>query len=152
GKLKGEAIYPRSTILSEHTLVVIPKNIHPGEREIVYAFVQFLWSDPAQRLFVKNGFRSVKTELNDENPHFGHIPDLFSIQDFGGEMVKLSLDGHPSDFGTQIELNEMGSFTKVRGRRSDVAWIGANGWAGGPPGRTWLGYLRYCPKRPPERW
>ena len=48
------------------------------------AFVQFLWSDEAQRLFVKHGFRSVFEPLNAESPSFGRIADLFSIDDFGG--------------------------------------------------------------------
>jgi sulfate transport system substrate-binding protein len=84
GKLKGDIIYPRSTILSEHTLVVIPRHIRPAERQLVDAFVQFLWSDRAQRLFVENGFRSVQPQLNAENPRFARIPDLFSIDDLGG--------------------------------------------------------------------
>jgi ABC-type sulfate transport system substrate-binding protein len=51
---------------------------------IVAEYVEFLWSDRAQRLFVEHGFRSVKPELNKENDTFGHIPDLFTIRDFGG--------------------------------------------------------------------
>jgi sulfate transport system substrate-binding protein len=84
GKLKGEIIYPRSTIESEHTLVLLRRNIAPHEREVVEAFLEFLWSDKAQRLFVENGFRSIKPQLNEANPNFGKISDLFSINDFGG--------------------------------------------------------------------
>jgi sulfate transport system substrate-binding protein len=84
GKLQGEIIYPRSTIMSEHTLVVVSKNIDAAERPVVDAFVQFLWSDEAQRLFVKHGFRSVYEPLNAESPSFGRLADLFSIDDFGG--------------------------------------------------------------------
>ena len=84
GKLKGEIIYPASTIESEHTLVVVNRNIAPEERKVVEAFVEFLWSERAQRLFVQNGFRSVDPQINESNPHFGKIADLFSIRDFGG--------------------------------------------------------------------
>jgi sulfate transport system substrate-binding protein len=84
GRLKGEIVYPHSTIESEHTLVVIRRNVAPRERQVVEAFIEFLWSEKAQRLFVENGFRSVKMQLNEANPHFGKIPDLFSIDDFGG--------------------------------------------------------------------
>jgi sulfate/thiosulfate transport system substrate-binding protein len=84
GRLKGEIIYPRRTILAEHTLLKLPRNIEPAEREVVDAFVRFLWSDTAQRLFVEHGFRSVRDALNAANPGFGRIEDLFSIQDFGG--------------------------------------------------------------------
>ena len=56
----------------------------PGERQIVDAFRDFLWSEQAQRIFVQYGFRSVHEPLNAGNPEFGHIPDLFTIADFGG--------------------------------------------------------------------
>ena len=84
GKLKGEIVYPRSTIESEHTLVVLNRNVAPEEQRVVDAFVEFLWSEKAQRLFVQNGFRSIEPKLNLDNPHFGQIADLFSIRDFGG--------------------------------------------------------------------
>jgi sulfate transport system substrate-binding protein len=84
GKLKGEIIYPQSTIQSEHTLVLVGRNIQAQERELIQAFADFLWSERAQRIFVKYGFRSVQEPLNNENPDFGSIPDLFSIEDFGG--------------------------------------------------------------------
>jgi sulfate/thiosulfate transport system substrate-binding protein len=84
GKLKGEVVYPRSTILSEHTLVVVDRNVSPEERRVVDAFVEFLWSEKGQRLFVENGFRSVEERLNASNPAFGKIADPFLIKDFGG--------------------------------------------------------------------
>jgi sulfate transport system substrate-binding protein len=84
GKLLGEIVYPRSTIRSEHTLVVINRNVQGSERELVQAFVEFLWSEKAQRIFVEHGFRSVNESLNAGNPRFGKIEDLFSIEDMGG--------------------------------------------------------------------
>jgi sulfate/thiosulfate transport system substrate-binding protein len=84
GKLKGEIVYPRSTILSEHTLVIVDRNISPEERRIVDAFAEFLWSEKGQRLFVESGFRSVNEELNAHNPVFGKIADPFLVKDFGG--------------------------------------------------------------------
>ncbi len=78
-----EIVYPPSTVQSEHTLVVVDRNVEPGERELVDALVRFLWSDEAQRLFVQHGFRSVSPELND-NPAFGRIDDPFLVRDFGG--------------------------------------------------------------------
>lgn len=79
-----EIIYPRSTILSEHTLVVIDRNISHKRRELVQAFADFLWSEEAQRLFVASGFRSVEEQLNLANGSFGLIADPFFIRDFGG--------------------------------------------------------------------
>ncbi len=95
GRFKLEVVYPRSTILSEHTVVVVDRNIAPGERELVDAFANFLWSEKAQRIFVKYGFRSVDESLNLENPDFGKIPDPFLIEDLGGWSVARSeiIDG-----------------------------------------------------------
>ncbi len=84
GRLEVDIVYPRSTILSEHIVVVLERNIAPANRDVVGAFVEFLWTEEAQRLFVEHGFRSVYEELDAENPLFGHIPDPFLISDFGG--------------------------------------------------------------------
>ena len=79
-----EIVYPPSTVLSEHTLVIIDKNATPEERPAVHALATFLWSGEAQKLFVANGFRSVHEELNGANPAFGRIADPFLVTDFGG--------------------------------------------------------------------
>jgi sulfate/thiosulfate-binding protein len=84
GQLKLDVVYPHSTILSEHTLVVLDRNIAPAERALVNAFVAFLWSEKAQQLFVKYGFRSVDERLNAANTTFGKIEDSFLIDAFGG--------------------------------------------------------------------
>jgi sulfate/thiosulfate transport system substrate-binding protein len=84
GTLPGEIVYPASTVLSEHTLVVIDKNVAPSERPLIDALVRFLWSEEAQRLFVRRGFRSVDERLNAGNPTFGTIRDPFLVADFGG--------------------------------------------------------------------
>jgi sulfate transport system substrate-binding protein len=78
-----QIVYPPSTVQSEHTLVVVDRNVEPGERDLVDALVRFLWSAEAQRLFVRHGFRSVQEDLND-NPAFGRIEDPFLVRDFGG--------------------------------------------------------------------
>jgi sulfate/thiosulfate transport system substrate-binding protein len=84
GKLKAEVVYPRSTILSEHTLVRVDRNVSPKERDLVDAFERFLWSEDAQKIFVRYGFRSVEEPLNTANPAFGRIEDPFQISDLGG--------------------------------------------------------------------
>jgi sulfate transport system substrate-binding protein len=95
GTLPGEIVYPPSTVLSEHTLVVIEKNISPAERPLIGALVHFLWSEEAQRRFVKRGFRSVEERLNAGNPAFGTIRDPFLVRDFGGwdRVKKEIVDG-----------------------------------------------------------
>jgi ABC-type sulfate transport system substrate-binding protein len=62
--------------VSEHTLVEIERNIDPDERELIRAFVEYLWSETAQRIFVEDGFRSVDERLNTENPAFGRIESV----------------------------------------------------------------------------
>lgn len=84
GRLKADVVYPRRTILSEHTLVVIDKNIRPQDRALIDSFAQFLWSEKAQQIFVRFGFRSVREDLNAGHPEFGRIEDAFLIADFGG--------------------------------------------------------------------
>jgi sulfate transport system substrate-binding protein len=83
GKLKAEVVYPRSTVLSEHTLVRIDRNVTRRDKDLVDAFATFLFSEEAQRIFVRYGFRSVLEPLND-NPRFGTIEDPFRIEDVGG--------------------------------------------------------------------
>jgi sulfate transport system substrate-binding protein len=92
GTLPGEIVYPPSTVLSEHTLVILDKNIAPADRPLIDALVAFLWSEPAQSLFVRNGFRSVDERLNAANRHFGAIRDPFLVRDFGGwDVVKKDI-------------------------------------------------------------
>jgi sulfate transport system substrate-binding protein len=83
-RLQAEVVYPSSTIFSEHTVVTVDKNIAATQRELVDAFVSFLWSDQAQSIFVKYGFRSINEALNQANSSFGHVNDPFLVADFGG--------------------------------------------------------------------
>jgi sulfate transport system substrate-binding protein len=94
GKLKADIVYPRSTVLSEHTIVVIDHNVVRSQREMVDAFVALLWSEAAQKLFVTHGFRSVDESLNDD-PSFGAIERPFLVSDFGGwpEVKRRIVDG-----------------------------------------------------------
>ena len=49
-------VTPRATIFSEHPVVVIDKNVSADKRPVIDAFVQYLWSDEAQKAFVKHHF------------------------------------------------------------------------------------------------
>jgi ABC-type sulfate transport system substrate-binding protein len=83
-KLHGEIVYPRCTIFTEHTLVVVKRNVTDRERPLLDSLAAFLWSEPAQRMFVHNGFRSVNEELVRGDSAFGRIADPFFIADLGG--------------------------------------------------------------------
>jgi sulfate/thiosulfate-binding protein len=85
GTFKHEAVIPQRTICSEHPVTVIDHNILPEERLLVQAFLDFLWTEEAQRIFVQYGFRSVTGEtLDNENPFFSQIPASFTVEDLGG--------------------------------------------------------------------
>lgn len=92
GKLKGEIVYPKSTILSEHTVVRVEHNITKADEPLVDALIEFLWSDEAQRLFADYGFRSLDERYNQG---FHRIERPFTIQDLGGwaEAKKNIIDG-----------------------------------------------------------
>ena len=80
-----DIVVPRSTIFSEHPGVVIERNVTTEERELVYAFRNFLWSEEAQKAFVRNNFRSSTDEALDAgNAAFVKIEDPFTVHYFGG--------------------------------------------------------------------
>jgi len=80
-----EIVIPKSTIFSEHPAVVIDRNINDAKRPVVEAFLKYLWTDVAQKAFVKYHFRSVTNEaFNDENKEFAKIEQPFTVEMFGG--------------------------------------------------------------------
>ena len=80
-----DIVVPKATIFSEHPGVVVEKNVTQDERALVFAFRDFLWSDEAQKAFVKNNLRaSTNDALNAANARFVNIEDPFTIQYFGG--------------------------------------------------------------------
>ena len=60
-KVDAEIVIPEATISSEHPAVVVDRNVSASERPVIDAFMQYLWSDDAQRAFVKYHFRSSTT-------------------------------------------------------------------------------------------
>jgi sulfate transport system substrate-binding protein len=80
-----EIIVPEATIFSEHPAVVIDRKVTAEERPVVDAFIQYLWSEEAQRAFVQYHFRSVTNEaLNNTNREFAQIRLPFTVGDLGG--------------------------------------------------------------------
>lgn len=80
-----EVVVPKSTIFSEHPAVIIDRNITEAERPVVTAFLNYLWTDDAQKAFVKHHFRSVTNEkFNDDNKEFAKIEQPFTVELFGG--------------------------------------------------------------------
>ena len=80
-----EIVVPRSTIFSEHPVVVIDKNVSSDKRQVIDAFMQYLWSDEAQQAFVKFHFYSTTNDgFNQANTQFGKIELPITIDYFGG--------------------------------------------------------------------
>jgi sulfate transport system substrate-binding protein len=80
-----EIIQPEATIFSEHPVVVVDRNVSASKRPLVHAFVRYLWSEEAQRAFVKYHFRSVTDEaLNEAHKEFAPIKMPFTVELFGG--------------------------------------------------------------------
>jgi sulfate/thiosulfate-binding protein len=84
-KADAEIVIPESTILSEHPVVVIDRNVIPDARPVIDAFVQYLFTDEAQRAFVRFNFRSSTNDaLNQENKELATIKYPFTVDYFGG--------------------------------------------------------------------
>lgn len=80
-----EVIIPSSTIFSEHPALIVDRNVKNDSMPAVREFLNYLWTDEAQKAFVKYHFRSVTNEsFNDENPEFAVIKQPFTIEMFGG--------------------------------------------------------------------
>jgi sulfate/thiosulfate transport system substrate-binding protein len=84
-KTPVEIVVPKSTIFSEHPAVVIDKNVPDSKRPVVNAFMEYLWSDEAQKTFVQNYFYSVTNNaFNESNNQLSKIEAPFTIEKFGG--------------------------------------------------------------------
>ena len=80
-----DMVIPKSTIFSEHPAVIIDRSVDAKKRPIVQAFLNYLWTDEAQKAFVKYHFRAITNDsFNDENKEFAEIEQPFSVEMFGG--------------------------------------------------------------------
>jgi sulfate/thiosulfate transport system substrate-binding protein len=75
-----EYIVPDATILIENPVAVTKDSPLAAEAD---AFVKYLWTEDAQKVFVSKGYRSVIPALNDPAT-FPTPPQLFTIDDLGG--------------------------------------------------------------------
>ena len=80
-----EVVVPQATIFSEHPAVVVDRNVSAARRPVVDAFMQYLWSEEAQKAFVKYHFRSSTNDaLNQENKELANIEMPITVDYFGG--------------------------------------------------------------------
>lgn len=81
---KGEPIeyvVPAQTILIENPVAVVTESAHPDKAA---AFIAFLRTPEAQRIFGQKGYRSILPEVLAEFDTFPVPEKLFSIDDLGG--------------------------------------------------------------------
>lgn len=84
-KADAEIVIPEATIFSEHPVVSIDRNVSPSIRPVVDAFIQYLFTEEAQRAFVKFHFRSSTSEaLDKENKELATVKYPFTVDYFGG--------------------------------------------------------------------
>jgi sulfate transport system substrate-binding protein len=84
-KADAEIVIPEATILSEHPAVVIDRHVSANDRPVIDAFMKYLWSEEAQRIFVKFHFRSaISDALTQENKELATIKYPFTVDYFGG--------------------------------------------------------------------
>ncbi|WP_067930584.1 sulfate ABC transporter substrate-binding protein [Alicyclobacillus kakegawensis] len=77
-------VVPSSTLLIENPVAVVDKNVdRHGNRKVAEAFVQFLRSPEAQKIFVRNGFRPVNPAVKVPQT-YTTPPHLFTIESLGG--------------------------------------------------------------------
>ena len=85
GEQKVEIIRPKKTILSEHPVVVVDRNVRAKDHDLVMALRDFLFSDEAQKLFVKHGFRSaLNPALDASNRLLPPLAGTFTVEEMGG--------------------------------------------------------------------
>lgn len=79
-------VVPRSTILIENPVALVDKYADKhGVREAAEAFVNFLWTQEAQRAYAKYGLRPVdQTVAAEVKGQFPNVEDLWKIDFLGG--------------------------------------------------------------------
>lgn len=88
GRQKGQKydyVLPRSTILIENPVALVDRYVDKhGSREAAVAFLEFLTSPAAQRIYAQHGLRPVLGEVESElKDKYKQPEDLFTIRDLG---------------------------------------------------------------------
>jgi len=99
-----DVVIPKSTIYSEHPVVIIDRNMTDTKRAVAQAFIDYLWTDEAQKAFVKFGFRSITNDaLNTGNPGFATIEMPFTVDEMFGGWDKAYPDVIQGVFMQQVQ-------------------------------------------------
>lgn len=84
--IEYEIIIPNDTILIENPIAIVDRHVEKhGNRAVAEAFVQFLYTDEAQRVFMEHGFRPITENIAAEAAALFKQPaGLFDIEYLGG--------------------------------------------------------------------
>ncbi len=104
GKDKIEIVYPKMSILAEPPVAVVEKNSDKhGTTEIAREYLKFLYSEPAQEIIAKHGYRPRSaTALKKFQSKFPKI-ELANFETVFGSWAKAQKD-HFADGGTFDKL------------------------------------------------
>jgi sulfate transport system substrate-binding protein len=108
GPDKVEVVVPSSSILAEPPVALIDKNAKKhGTTAVAQAYLQYLYSDPAQEIIAKNYYRptnpKIAAKYADKFPRI----KLFTIADFGGWSNAQA--NHFADGGTFDQIYQSGA-------------------------------------------
>src|SRR3712207_1551863 len=83
---KMDLVIPRSTIQIENPIALIDSYVDKhGNRKAVEAFIDFLFTPEAQKIFADYGLRSIDPEVAKSTAsQYPAVQDLFTIKEFGG--------------------------------------------------------------------
>ncbi len=80
-----EIVVPESTIYIEPKVVIFDKNIAEGQKDVVRAFVDFLWTTEAQEAFARYNFRVAEEEIMAKYANrFKKVELPFTVDYLGG--------------------------------------------------------------------
>lgn len=90
-----EIVTPETTVMSEHVVAIVNRNVDQWDKGLVNAFVEYLWSDAMQKAFARYYFRPATAELLDDlvedhklkdanTPFFSEVQHPFTARDLGG--------------------------------------------------------------------
>jgi sulfate/thiosulfate-binding protein len=85
GRDKFDIVYPSVSILAEPPVALIDKNVdRHNTRKVAEAYLQYLYTKPAQEIEAKNHYRPRDAQILAAHPEFKKIP-LYNVNDvFGG--------------------------------------------------------------------
>ena len=65
--------------------MIVDENVDDSDRDVVRAFVDFLWSEQAQEALVRSNFRVLDDRMMEEHADtFTPVASPFTVDDLGG--------------------------------------------------------------------